>query len=96
MRFNEVLNDRQSQSHAAVDASSGCIPLPEFLKNMWKKFRSDSNARIHHADFHVTGDLRKFNQDTAVIWREFHSICKKIPEHLLQPIRISGNDTADR
>jgi len=90
VQFDEMTNDRETQSHPA--RASSWFALPESLEYVRKEIRIDAGARV--SDFHAkaVGRIRQRDGDMAARGRKLDGIRKQVPHDLFEPDGV----TADR
>ncbi len=94
VQLDEVSDDREPEPEPAVLTACGRIPLTEPLEHVREKIRLDSGSIVGYADLHAAGfDLTQLHRDRAAALRELHSVRQEIPDHLLEPLRITVDES---
>src|SRR6202011_3940503 len=89
MQFDQLLDDRQSESQPSMSTSCRRISLSKPFENIRQKIRCDAFTGISYADFHVWVEALKPHVDLSVLGGEFNGIVKEVPENLLKAIWIA-------
>src|ERR1700732_5139060 len=89
MQFDQLLDDRQSESQPSMSTSCRRISLLKPFENIRQKIRCDAFTGISDADFHVWVEAFKPHVDLSVLGGEFNGIVKEVPENLLKAIWIA-------
>src|SRR5579883_3326748 len=90
VRLNQMPDDRESQAKTSMHSRAGRIRLPELVKDVREKLRLNPDTAVDDTHFGMPVAFKKFDVDFSVLWRELDGVGEKIPEHLLQSIRVPG------
>ena len=91
VEIDEVFDDREPQSKAAVGAHGGGIGLAKALEDMGDEFRQKSFAGISDLDFHHPVDAANGDENFAAGGREFDGVGEEVPKNLLNSSGVGGN-----
>lgn len=96
VRFDQLLDDRQSQPQAAVPPCGRGVGLSKAFEHVGQKVRLDALAGITDAQLHLLAAVRGGNTDPALRRSELDGIGQQVPKHLLQARRIAADGRAIR
>jgi len=92
VQLDQRAGDRHAKSEAAaLGPMQRCVLLPETLEQVRKELWRDAAARIadRRLDLRVA---RAHRSPHGATWRlECHDVLHDVPEHLLEPGRVSSN-----
>ena len=88
-----MADDGQAQAEPAIATRRGAIGLPESVEDVRQKLRIDALPRISYRDFDAGVHAFEGDRDSAALWRKLDGIGEYVPHDLLQPVRVSGNET---
>src|SRR5687768_11907847 len=91
MEPHKLLHDGQTQAKAAVVSGERRVGLPETVKNVSQKLGFDAQSGVSYRHFEVRSYPLDNDFHSATFGREFYGIGKKVPDDLLKPIAVSGN-----
>src|SRR5262245_31738717 len=92
MQFDEIPDDGEAESEAAVLAGEPAVGLPETLEQVRHKFRVDPLPVVLHYELgELVASFRREPHVTAACG-ELHGVRQQVPHDLLETIRIPGND----
>src|ERR1700722_9180904 len=89
MQFNQLLDYSQSESKSTVPTSCRRIPLLKAVENVRQELGCDALASINYADLDFCAGMFEHHLDFPVLGSELDGIVQKVPENLLQSIRIT-------
>src|SRR6185369_2221711 len=91
MYFDEMPRDRQPESKTTMLSRRRAVSLSETFKNVRQKLRTDSLTGVRNANLNSRSHLRDFHAHAPAALRKLHCIRQQVPNHLLQPVGVSGN-----
>src|ERR1039457_6460650 len=95
--LNDVLDDGEAESRAALFARARLIHAVEALKDSFEGFRRYARAVIPDKDFHLAAVLgASANGHRAIGAPVFEGVINQIAQHLFQPIGIGAHGEVDR
>ena len=97
MRLHEALDDRQSEAEARVHACRRRVGLAKRVEHRRQELLRDTRTGVRHVQFHCVSPGRSLEAhvNRPALRRELHRVREKIPNHLLEPCRVS-QDPAGR
>src|SRR5688572_32735524 len=96
MYFHQVPRDRKPESEPAVLASRGAVGLTKSIEDVRQKFLVNALPGIRNSDFHSAARLRHLHTHAPATLSKLHRIRQQIPDHLLEPVCITGNHGGPR
>src|SRR6185312_7249324 len=84
VQLHQVMDDRESQSEAAVAPPDRAVLLAEALEDVRQELRLDPLARVGDGDLQVLAAHRELHVDAPAGSRELDGVGKKVAEDLLQ------------
>src|SRR4030095_4574128 len=90
VQLHKLLDYGESQTQPTIPAGRRGVGLSKRFKHVREKSRGNPVASIHYGDLHVMGTRQLQSKLYLPFFRrELDRLGKEIPDHLLQPIRIS-------
>src|SRR5215831_889478 len=89
MDLNHVADYGQTKAEAAMGASCRNVGLPEALEYIRKEFRTDALTGVCYDDLNARFEPSRSDFDASGRGSELDRIGQQIPDHLLQPFRIT-------
>ena len=96
VQLDELPNDGQPEIESRVTLGRRVIGLAEALEHVWQKVRADALSRIDDPELDAIVQAFDENINTSAGGREFNRIPNQIPDHLLQPARVSVDGCGGR
>src|SRR5205085_8569933 len=91
MHFDEMTDNGQPQSQAAVPARTAVVGLTKAIKHKGEKLGADALAGVRHSNLGLRVGAFKPDLDTPAPWSELDSVGEQVPGHLLQAMRVAGD-----
>ena len=91
MQFDDVANDSESETEAAVLPRRAAIALPASFEQMRRYLRIEADARVVDDEAQLIAFRPELNVDPPPAARELDGVGHEIPDHLLQPVGIDLN-----
>src|SRR5580704_5747156 len=91
MQFDQLLDDSQSESKSTMPAGGRRIPLLKAVENVRQELGCDALASINYADLDFCAGVFEQYLDFPILGSELDGVVQKVPENLLQAIRIPGD-----
>ena len=89
---DQLLDDRQAEAEAAVTARGRGVRLLERLEDVGQRLAPDPLAGVLHRHAHVGALALCADPDAAPLGRELHRVRQQVPDDLLHPIGVGGDD----
>ena len=89
MKFDKLLDDRQSQSQAAVTPRRRRVRLLKAIEDKGKEFRRNALSRIADPDFDVGDAAFEEHGNSSIFWSEFDRVVQEIPKDLLEALGVA-------
>src|SRR5688572_7984570 len=70
VKFDEMFDDGEAKSQAAVQAGGGCVPLAKAFEEMRQEIGLDPLAVIDDAHFHMAVHALHDHLHAPALWRE--------------------------
>ena len=97
VQLDQVLDDGESEPEAAVAAGDGAIGLVETIEDVREHVGPDAAAGVgHHDGRRAPSSTRSVTRIAPLARRELDRVREQVPDHLLQPRRITGHGGAVR
>src|SRR5262245_33838962 len=94
MQLDQVFDERQAKTEAAVPSGARRVGLAEAVKYIGQEIRADAFARVAHGDANVRVNALQPRFDAASLRGELDGVGEEVPDHLLQANGVAG-DLAD-
>ena len=92
VQLADLFGDGETEAQAPVLACRRLIGLAKPLEDMRQKFGRNPDARIGDDDRAVAVVCAQLDAHRAAGLGEFHRVGQQIPDDLLQPIAVAGDD----
>src|SRR6476469_1275970 len=89
MKFCQVTHDGQAESETIVLTRTCTILLSKAIKNVRQKLRRNSDTRVANNYSDIIANNVGAHVYMAAVWSEFDRVGQKVPDHLLQPRRVT-------
>src|SRR5262245_48629483 len=94
MQLDQVFDERQAKTEAAVPSGARRVGLAEAVKYIGQEIRADAFARVAHGDANVRVNALQPRFDAASLRGELDGVGEQVPDYLLQANGVAG-DLAD-
>ena len=91
VKFYQMPDDREAKTQSTVSACRGTIGLPETLKDVRQKLRSNAWTCVTNFDLHICLVLTNTDADNAARESKLRSIRQQVPNNLLEAVNVAGN-----
>src|SRR4029453_3197595 len=89
VQLDQMANEGEPDTEAALVPSAPALALLEAVEDERQQLAADAGAGVADHDLGVRVDALEGELDPAVSRRELHGVHQKIPDDLLQAIRIA-------
>src|SRR5437870_4447990 len=91
MKLDETTNNREPDPQSSERTVRRTLSLPEHLEDVWKERGADAAPRVGHGENDIRALTVHVGANLTAGWRVLHGVVQQIPDHLLEPGRISDN-----
>jgi hypothetical protein len=91
MDLNQMANNGQTETKAAMRTGRRAVGLPEALEYVRQKVVTDPLPGIDYDNLDARIDPPRANLDAASLGSELDRVGEQVPDHLLQSFRITGH-----
>src|SRR5476651_2616875 len=91
VELNQRLDDRKTQTGAAVSARIGALRLTKWLHDQRKHVFCDANTIVGHDHIDTVFAGFKADTDASVLTRELHCVRKEMDQNLAQALTITAH-----
>jgi hypothetical protein len=96
MYFHQVPRNRKPEPEPTVLASRSTVGLTKSIKDVRQKLFINALPGIRHSDFNCTAGLHHLHAHAPATLSKLHRIRQEIPNHLLEPVCVTGNHSGRR
>src|SRR4029079_8974084 len=93
MQFDDLFDNCQPQSEAAVAARGRIFRLAETIEYERQKVSRDTHATVAYVHFHVRVGAPERDFDLPTLGRKLDGVGEQVAEYLLQPAEVAEHGT---